>query len=258
MVSVSSPTLPGRPWPPALIAATTQLLATVIVAAIAVPNTTYLHWQPTLIGWAFAAGGLAALLGWRLGLASWWLPIQLLFLPLAWWALRWQLPPWLYLLALLLAVLIQRNSLRERVPLYLSSHKVWDEVGWLLEQKNARHCIDLGCGLGGGLRRLARRQPGRRFHGVENSPLAWLTARLLNARINNCHIHYGDLRAKELGHYDVVYAFLSPAPMTWLWHKARREMRPGSLLISNSFAVPGVRPDRTITVADRRGSQLLV
>jgi hypothetical protein len=33
----------------------------------------------------------------------------------------------------------------------------------------------------------------------------------------------------------VVYAFLSPAPMAALWDKVRREMRAGSLFISNSL-----------------------
>jgi hypothetical protein len=36
--------------------------------------------------------------------------------------------------------------------------------------------------------------------------------------------------------------------MPRLWEKIRAEMKPGSLLISNSFPVPGVAPDRVIEV----------
>jgi hypothetical protein len=35
-------------------------------------------------------------------------------------------------------------------------------------------------------------------------------------------------------------------------------MRPGSLLVSNSFAVPGIAPERVVDVGDARGTQLLV
>jgi hypothetical protein len=52
----------------------------------------------------------------------------------------------------------------------------------------------------------------------------------------------------KLGDYDVVYAFLSPAPMPRLWEKVQAEMQPGNLFISNSFPVPGATPDRIIEV----------
>ncbi|HSX69654.1 MAG TPA: class I SAM-dependent methyltransferase, partial [Pseudomonas sp.] len=60
------------------------------------------------------------------------------------------------------------------------------------------------------------------------------------------------------GGYDVVYCFLSPAPMAELWTKARSEMRPGSLLISNSFEIPGVAPGEVIELNDWRASRLLL
>jgi len=36
--------------------------------------------------------------------------------------------------------------------------------------------------------------------------------------------------------------------MPALWEKVQREMRPGSLLISNSFPVPGIVPNAVIDV----------
>ena len=52
----------------------------------------------------------------------------------------------------------------------------------------------------------------------------------------------------------------SPAAglMTRLWDKARREMRPGALFVSNTFAVPGVAPAYTLPVGDRMRSVLYV
>jgi hypothetical protein len=59
-------------------------------------------------------------------------------------------------------------------------------------------------------------------------------------------VRWGNLWSTDLSCHDVVYAYLSPAPMSSLWEKARREMRPGSLLVSFRFMIPGVVPARTI------------
>jgi hypothetical protein len=44
--------------------------------------------------------------------------------------------------------------------------------------------------------------------------------------------------------------------MQALWLKTRTEMKPLSLLISNSFPIPGVTPENTLEVADRRQTNL--
>jgi hypothetical protein len=69
-------------------------------------------------------------------------------------------------------------------------------------------------------------------------------------------IAWGDFWRVDLKDYDVVYAYLSPAPMARLWNKAVREMRPGSVLVSNTFAVPGVTPHFEIELGDRMRSTL--
>ena len=45
-------------------------------------------------------------------------------------------------------------------------------------------------------------------------------------------------------------------PMPRLYAQARAQMRAGTLLVSNSFAVPGVAAERVVEVADRRATQL--
>jgi hypothetical protein len=62
----------------------------------------------------------------------------------------------------------------------------------------------------------------------------------------------------DLSEFDVVYAFLSPAPMERLFEKVRREMKPGSIFISNSFMVPGESPTETVEISDRRQTKLLI
>ena len=74
----------------------------------------------------------------------------------------------------------------------------------------------------------------------------------------NVEIRFGNLFKTDLAPFDVVYAFLSPEPMPALWAKAKAEMRAGALLISNSFAVPGVTPDTVKEVGDLRGTKVFV
>jgi hypothetical protein len=56
----------------------------------------------------------------------------------------------------------------------------------------------------------------------------------------------------------VVFAYLSPVPMAELWEKARREMKPGSSFISNTFAVPEFPPQQTVQVDDLHHSSLYI
>nr|MBP9655293.1 class I SAM-dependent methyltransferase [Rhodocyclaceae bacterium] len=71
---------------------------------------------------------------------------------------------------------------------------------------------------------------------------------LLGVGRPNIRWRWDDLWQADLGNYDVVYAFLSRAPMPRLWEKVQAEMKPGSLFISNSFPVPGATPDQVIEV----------
>ncbi|MDP3440867.1 MAG: class I SAM-dependent methyltransferase, partial [Azonexus sp.] len=64
----------------------------------------------------------------------------------------------------------------------------------------------------------------------------------------NISWRWEDMWQVRLDDFDVVYAFLSPAPMPRLWEKIQAEMKPGSLFISNSFPVPGVVPSHIIEV----------
>jgi hypothetical protein len=104
--------------------------------------------------------------------------------------------------------------------------------------------------------RLARLRPDVRLLGVEAAPLNWLVARLrLGGR---ARIQLGSLWDAKLAECDVVYAYLSPAPMARLWEKTRAEMKPGSLLISNTFSVPGVQPVENIELHDLSHARLLI
>ena len=71
-------------------------------------------------------------------------------------------------------------------------------------------------------------------------------------------VRWGSLWSQSLAEMDLVYVFLSPAPMEQLWAKVRAEMRPGSLVVSNTFPIPGVEPHQVIPLTGRTDARLFV
>jgi hypothetical protein len=206
-----------------------------------------------LAGVGLAEGAIAAALSrWR-KLAPWWLAIQLLF-PFALLAgVGMQLPPWLFLAGFLILLLVYWSTFRTQVPYYPSGKRAWAAVAALLPQQRPVYLIDIGSGLGGLVLELARRRPDSTFAGIELAPLPWLVSRLRAqfARRTNARFVRGDYEGLDLGDYDAVFAYLSPAAMGALWRKASAEMRPGSLLLSNEFGIAGHAPDLTIMPTGR-------
>ncbi|MBC2775621.1 hypothetical protein H6M51_22405 [Rhizobium sp. AQ_MP] len=242
---------------PILGALLAQVVALPVVAAVTGPLSTSVERVP-LIGIALLLQGLiAAGITGALGLARWWLLIAFLF-PLALGSamLLGNLPAWPFGIAFLLLALVFSNTTRGRVPLYLTNPETASVLKDLMRDRKAARMLDLGCGLGGVVRALDGE--GRQARGVENAPAVYLAARLLSAVNGKGKIRRGDLWRTDVSGEDLVYAFLSPAPMAGLWQKLSAEMKPGSLFVSNSFPVPDVDPDEIWELSDARKTRLFL
>jgi hypothetical protein len=245
-----------RSWPPIFRACLAQAVAfgflALVLRAGLMPRA--IHGTGVLL----LLGTLALGMGQGLGLGRRWLPFLLGFPWLVLLLVRHPLPGWAWPAALAALLLVYGGGVLTRVPLYNSNRAAWAALLDLLPPGSASF-VDLGAGLGGPLAFLARERPDAQFHGVEASPLTCLVAWLRTLpRRGNCRIRWGSLWRQDLGGFDVVYAFLSPAPMPALWAKAVREMKPGSLLVSNTFIVPGQEPQQTIPLPGREDACLLV
>jgi hypothetical protein len=199
--------------------------------------------QPSYLAAALLQGAFAAVLTWRWRLAPWWIAICLLFPPALYGASHLELPPWLFLAVFLIMLVVYWSTFRTQVPYYPSGKAAWQAVFEQLPRGRPVAVIDIGSGLGGLVLDLARRRPDLQATGIELAPLPWL-ASWLRARFSNSRARFvrGDYQSLDFGNYDAVFAYLSPAAMTALWHKARREMRPGSMLMSYEFAIQGAPP----------------
>lgn len=204
---------------------------------------------------AMLQGGIAAMIALRQGTPGWWMLIHLVFFPLIVLTLRIDIAPGWFLAGFLFLLLLFWRTDRSRVPLYLTNRTTAQTLLKLLPQEPCR-ILDIGCGDGSLLRRLALARPDCQCVGIEHAPLPWLLAKLRVARLPNARVQRGDFWETALTDYAVIYAFLSPAPMPQLWAKAVAEARPGTLLVSNSFPIPDQPADPIVRVADRRHTRL--
>ena len=231
-----------------------------IVTVIAMAFLRKLGWPAHPATLCIIWGAVAAAATLPMGLARWWLPVQAVAPVLMWIALDLQPPAWIFPVVFVALLAVYWNAIGEGVPLYLTNARTWEAVERLLPKRSDLMIADLGSGLGGTLWYLSEARTDCRFKGFETAPLVYLMSRIrqLAEPRPNLTIRFLSLWRADLGQFDVVYCFLSPAPMERLYAKAKREMKPGSLFISNSFAVPDVNPNEVVEVDDRRQTKLLV
>lgn len=225
-----------------------QGAAAILVLSLAWPyyglNAEAMPWLQT----SLAIGGVALVFATLSRQPWWWRLIHAVFMPLVWFTHTLAIDPGWFLLAAILLLLVYRGALSGQVPLYLSNKQTVAALSELLAQRDPCRFLDLGAGIGSTTVPLADAWPDSQFTGYENAPLTWLAGLILSVGRPNIRWRWDDLWQAPLGDFDVVYAFLSPAPMPDLWKKAQAEMKPGSLFVSNSFPVPGQTPTEIIEV----------
>ncbi|HET9114302.1 MAG TPA: class I SAM-dependent methyltransferase [Burkholderiales bacterium] len=233
-----------------------QLLALLAIGLLWLAGT-YLaipSLQTMTLGMAVVLQGIvAALISRWLRLAPWWWLLQLLFPPALFIALTLHLPSYLSLAGFIVLWLWYGPAFRTQVPFYPSSRMTWQSLTPYFPPDRTFKLIDIGSGTGGMLLNLAARYPDSEFLGVELAPLvwcvSWIRARLRRSRAKFVCIDY---MAVDFSGCDFIFAYLSPAAMPALWEKARREMRPGSVLFSNEFGIQSQEPDVIIRRAGTR------
>ena len=106
---------------------------------------------------------------------------------------------------------------------------------------------ELGAGWGTLAFALARRYPALPVVAHELSPVPWLflLARKAIQRAPNLTIRRADFLEADLRAAALVTCYLYPGGMERLRPKLEAELRPGAILLSNCFAMPGWAPTAT-------------
>lgn len=230
-------------------------IASMLLVALVIISQSFI--VLSILEWSVVQGLVAGFISYYVRTPYWWMPIHLVFMPLIITTLALNISPLWFLLFFIGLLSVYGKTYKTQVPLYLSSKNVNIALESLLPRKGEFSFIDLGSGCGGLLNNLADAHKNGQFYGIESAPLPFLISRLRNAfRALPCKIFWGDFWNHDFSNYDVVYAYLSPVPMESLWRKASKEMRPGSLLISNTFMIPGLTPHKSIKLNDFSNSTL--
>lgn len=213
--------------------------------------------QPPSFGIMTALTGVLAYLGARRYAASW--HLQLLhfsFCPALYLAQTLNTPPFLYLVVSITLFLFFQGSVFDKVPLYLTNQRTTTALARFISAHEISHLTELGAGIGSVCCMLCDANRAIKVDAVENALGSAIIGALRCCWRRNIRWHYKNMWQFDLSNTDLVYAFLSPAPMPKLWSKLQAEMKRGSWLISNSFPIEGIAPDFCIEVNDRRKTVL--
>ncbi|HEY9018950.1 hypothetical protein [Thiomicrospira sp.] len=242
-------------WPKISWALLLQLLAVGLLAGL-VKVLSFVV-PPPYPDWALVLGQamLAVFLSWWL--PYWWRWIQFI-IPVGLYAALWlEVSPLVALVLFVMLWLVFRNSVVQRVPLYLTNQITRQALRALARERSDVRFIDLGCGLGHNVVYMQSLPEVKQSVGVETAWLSYGWAKV-QTWLRGGKVFRQNIDLVDLSQYDLIYAFLSPEPMIKLWRKVQAEMSPNALFVSNSFAIPDVIPDAIWQLADKRQTELFV
>jgi trans-aconitate methyltransferase len=123
----------------------------------------------------------------------------------------------------------------------------------------AGRIVEAGAGWGTLAIPLARRHPAATVTAYELSPVPFAVLWLRRlGRHPNLRPRRADFRRASLADADIVVCYLFPGAMRGLADQFRRQLRPGTRVISNTFALPGWSPVRVHRLADLYASRVYI
>ena len=148
------------------------------------------------------------------------------------------LPAWVWLIPLALLLLVYPLNAWRDAPLFPTPAQALAALAQHAPLAADARVLDAGCGLGHGLAALHLAYPQAQLSGVEWS---WPLRALCALRCPWARVRQGDMWQADWSGYDLVYVFQRPESMGRVVDKARRELRPGSYLVSLEFAADSVQ-----------------
>lgn len=130
--------------------------------------------------------------------------------------------------------------------LYVSTSRV--RISAFLEavpMKAGQLLVDIGCGDGRVLRKVRKRY-GVRAVGYELNLLAYIKAKLLCLGRKNVEIKWCNFWTVDLSDADVVFCYLFPDVMKDLAAKLKLGLKPGAVVVSCNFDLPGFIPEQIL------------
>ncbi|MEK6289822.1 MAG: methyltransferase [Paraburkholderia tropica] len=137
------------------------------------------------------------------------------------------------------------------VPTLSSRRSEVDDIVALLKHaKLPQHAliVDLGSGWGALVAALARAFPEATVQGVEVSLFPYLVSRLRTHHLRNVSLKWGNFFRSDPGNADAIVCYLMPGVMAKLGDFLDEALKPGTVIVTNTFLFRERRPS-----AVRRG-----
>lgn len=133
---------------------------------------------------------------------------------------------------------------------FASGRQVSKQVVGIICRRNLRtaNFVDLGSGWGGFVLKIARVLPGMRVCGIDDNSLRVFWARFRAAFYKNLSFKKENIFDTDVSSADVIYVYLPQELMPTLEVKLQKELKHGSLVISNSVSFPSWLPSETMEV----------
>ncbi|MEZ5314707.1 MAG: hypothetical protein R3E91_00605 [Chlamydiales bacterium] len=124
--------------------------------------------------------------------------------------------------------------------------------------KTPKNVFELGSGWGNLACSLAKHYPWAWIHAFEGSWFPWIVSLGLKKilGIHNLKISRKNFLKISIKEADLVVCYLYPKAMEKLKSKFKKEMKPGTWIITNTFSIPGWIPIRTVELNDLFGSKI--
>lgn len=161
-------------------------------------------------------------------------------------------------LALMAVALIGVYTVTTGIPPVPTSARVRAVMLRVLPPRIEGTIFELGSGWGTLAFPLARRYPECRVMAYEVSPLPWLVSRLRLALspLPNLVLNRANFDTAPLGEASLVVCYLFPGAMAKLKTRFGNELATGTMVLSNTFAVPGWQPAVELAADDLYGSKV--
>ena len=158
----------------------------------------------------------------------------------------------LWAISLVVMVSILVGVLRTGISPMPSSKRAVQQVLGFVSPNQPGPIYELGAGWGSLAIPLARAFPDRSIIAHELSTIPWLflLLRVRASGIDNIEVRRRDFFRDDLGKAAAVVCYLYPGSMVKLATKLQSELVPGTVVVSNTFGLPGWVPDQTSQLQD--------
>lgn len=151
-------------------------------------------------------------------------------------------------------------SIRNGIGPMPTSIKVKNRLFEVVPEKIEGKIYDLGSGWGTLVFPIASKFPDHEIIGLENSTIPFLfsSLRLLLSKEKNIRFIRKNFYEFPLNDAGLVLCYLFPKAMEKLKPKLENELKKGTWIICNTFAIPGWKPKFVITVQDLYHTKIYV